>query len=126
MTIHLPRISLQSRRLDAGDGANLVVVRGVAADADRAEQNAAVLDQDAAGHRHQTALRQRIHRTDEIGLFLRPLEQRARTHAQRRFGVNRCRAVPAVVRRDVSAGRAPSAYADPGIPEGSRAAWRTA
>ena len=79
--IQLPRISLQSRRLDAGDRADLVIVGRVAADADRAEQNSAILDQDAAGHRYQTAWRQRIHRADKIGLLLRPLEQRARALA---------------------------------------------
>src|SRR5882757_6680538 len=70
----LPRVRLQSSRLDAGDRAGFVIVRGVAADADGAEQHAAALDQHAAGHRDQPALRQCVHRIDKIGLLLRTLE----------------------------------------------------
>src|SRR5690242_21089196 len=45
----LPRIGLQPGRLDAGDRARLVIVGGVAGDADGAEQPLAILDQHAAG-----------------------------------------------------------------------------
>jgi enoyl-CoA hydratase/carnithine racemase len=47
----LPRIRLQSGGLDAGDRADLVIVGGIAADADRANQHAAILDQHATGNR---------------------------------------------------------------------------
>ena len=62
-----------------------------------AEQFRAVLDQHAAGHRHQTALRHRIHRIDEIGLLLRALEQgpRAHAHAPARHRPCRARSRPA-------------------------------
>jgi hypothetical protein len=40
VTLSLSRIGLQSSRLDAGDRADLVIVGGVAGDADRAEQGA--------------------------------------------------------------------------------------
>src|ERR1700687_3348626 len=46
----LPRIRLQSGGFDAGDRADLVIVGSIAADADRAEQDAAVLAQHATGH----------------------------------------------------------------------------
>src|ERR1700738_3990012 len=45
----LPRIRLQSGGFDASDRADLVIVGSIAADADRAKQDAAVLDQYAAG-----------------------------------------------------------------------------
>ena len=86
----IPRLSgvcLQSGGLDARDGADLIIVGRVAADADGAEQAAVALDQHAAGHRHQTALRHRIHGADEIGLFLGALEQRPRSHAQRKRAI---------------------------------------
>src|SRR5258708_31172090 len=78
----LPRISLQPRRLDAGDRADLVIIRGIAGDADRAEQCTVFLDQDAAGHRHQLSFRHRINGADEVSLLLRALDQRPRTHAE--------------------------------------------
>src|SRR5437879_6968224 len=87
-TDQLPRIRLKSGGLDARDRTGLVIVGGVAADTDRAEQNAAVLDQHAARHRHHPALRQRIHRADEIGLLLRTLEQRPRSHPQGKSAVS--------------------------------------
>src|SRR5689334_11702162 len=77
----LSRIGLQPGGLDTGDGADLVIVGGVAGDADRAEQARAVLDQDATRYRHETALGQRIDGVDEIGLLLRALKQRPRAHA---------------------------------------------
>ena len=53
-------------------------------------RRAAVLDQHAAGHRHHPALRQRVHRADEIGLLLRPLKQRPRSHAHRQRAERPC------------------------------------
>lgn len=47
----LPRVGLQAGRLDTGDRAGLVVVGGIAGDANGAEQRGAVQDQDAAGDR---------------------------------------------------------------------------
>ena len=55
----------------------------------RDPEAAAALDQNAARHRHQPALRQRVHRIDKIGLLLRALEQRPRshTHGERAIGL---------------------------------------
>ncbi len=45
-----PFTSLQPRGLDAGNGADLVIVGGVAGNTDGAKQRRAVLDLHAAGH----------------------------------------------------------------------------
>src|SRR3979490_591464 len=78
---YLPCVRLQTSGLDARDRTGLVIVGGVAADSDGTEQNAAVLNERAAGARRYPALRQRIHRADEIGLLLGTLEQCPRSHA---------------------------------------------
>ena len=84
----LARARLQSRGLNPCHCANLVIVGGITADSDRAEQRCAVLDQHATRHRHQAPLRNGIHRTDEVGLFLCTLEQRPRAHAERERAIS--------------------------------------
>ena len=79
---------MQAGSFDACHRAGLVVVRCVTTDADSAEENIAVLDEDAARYRDEAALRQRIHGADEIGLLLGPLKQCPRPHAQRQRAIS--------------------------------------
>src|SRR5437660_1400746 len=86
-----PGIGNEPRRGDAVDGAVLVLLRGVAADPDRADDRAARrrADQHAAGGRHHAALRQRAERGEELraaGGAARQLAA-AETHAEHSPGL---------------------------------------
>src|SRR3546814_16591757 len=74
--------------LDAGDGAGLVVVGGVAGDADRADDGAlGIAHQHTARHRHQRAAGEAVAGLDEERLLLRAAEDRARSNDQERKSV---------------------------------------
>src|SRR5690348_1261691 len=86
----LRRIAPETGRLDALDGAVLVAVGGVAADADRPDGPAvAVQDEDAARHRDELPLRGGGHRALERGTILQTVPDRARrdAHPERPTGL---------------------------------------
>ena len=82
-------IGLEPRRLDAGDGADLVVVGGVARDADRADDVAVgIADQHAGGIADHAALAHRRQHGEELRRVGRAFGERARAepHAERAPG----------------------------------------
>src|SRR5690242_7356701 len=109
----LRRIGRESRRADAADGAVLVLVGGVAADADRADDGGTVADEDAARDGNETAVGGGGQRAHEVRTIGEPIAQRpARlTHAERAprladrdVGTEDARAVLALERDELTAG----------------------
>src|SRR5215217_872528 len=83
------RVRLQPRGLDPGDGADFVLVGGVAGNADRADDIAAgVPDEHAARNRHQTALAHHRERPEELRVLGGTAGQRTagKAHAERAPG----------------------------------------
>src|SRR5438067_3592986 len=76
------RVGLEVGGLDAGDGAFLVVVGGIAGDADCAKNVAGrVADQDTAGHRDEASFTHRSERGEELLLARGAAGKRARAEA---------------------------------------------
>src|SRR3954464_15364087 len=84
---------LQPRRLDAGDRAHLVLVRGVAGNSNRAEYHPVrVLDQHTARHRHEAALAHRREHAKEQRILGCPVAKftRSEAHAERAPCLSEC------------------------------------
>ena len=72
------QVGRQSHSLDSGNGAGFVIIGGIAGNPHGTDNcPGPVADQHAAGYGYQIAIRQHIHRLNEMGLLFRPVEQRA-------------------------------------------------